>query len=115
MVGGDQIYPHRPDLKRKQFWYCDQGHPAAWVGIHPGTRRSLGELADQITRYWRGRAHADFDPIWQSKKLTRTEAYAILAELMQLSKSECHIGCFDYRKCKQVIELSAKIKQDLGI
>jgi hypothetical protein len=109
LVGGDVIYPHRPDLRRKKFYYCDAGHDAAYVGVHPGTKQPLGTLADSVTRYWRSRAHAAFDPVWRTGKLTRSDAYAILASAMGISKSDCHIGHFGYSQCKQVIEISQVI------
>jgi hypothetical protein len=105
-VRGSKIYPHRPDLHNRRFWYCDQGHPARWVAVGTG-----GTMADQITRYWRQRAHAHFDPVWQSGDLTRSDAYAILSEIMGITKSKCHISQFDYAQCKQVIEISNQIKQ----
>jgi hypothetical protein len=112
IVPGDHIYPHRPDLRRKRFYYCDAGHDPAYVGQHQGTKQPLGTLADAVTRYWRSQAHAAFDPVWQTGVLTRSAAYAKLAQLMGINKSDCHIGHFDYAQCKQVINHSRQIKHD---
>ena len=37
----------------------------AYVGVHKGTDKPLGRLANAELRYWKKRAHAVFDPLWQ--------------------------------------------------
>jgi len=39
----------------------------AWVGVHKGTEKPLGRLANKELREWKKRAHAVFDPLWQAK------------------------------------------------
>lgn len=66
LVGGAEVYPHRPDLSSKRFWLC---RPCdAWVGCHPKAepRRGglgdgtvpLGRLANADLRRAKQRAHA---------------------------------------------------------
>jgi hypothetical protein len=90
----------------------------AYVGCHKGTTKPLGRLADAELREWKKRAHAAFDPVWQEhwqrenagsagykKGMARDGRYRRLAELMGLSREECHIGMFDVEQCKEVVRL----------
>jgi zinc-finger-containing domain len=75
----------------------------AWVGCHPGTTKPLGRLANKELRGWKGRAHAAFDPLWQSKRMTRHEAYAHMQKLMKMTPDQAHIGLFDVAECQRLI------------
>jgi hypothetical protein len=110
LVRGREIYPYLPSLATKNFWYCDNSHDPAYVGCHPGTRKPLGTLADTFTRYWRSKAHQAFDPLWKHSSLTRTQAYAKLAKQLEISLPECHIGLFDAKMCKRVVEATHNLK-----
>jgi len=90
----------------------------AYVGVHKGTTKSLGRLADDELRYWKKRAHAAFDPIWRErferknkidprykKQMARGGRYKELAYLMSLTSKECHIGMFDVDQCRTVVKL----------
>jgi hypothetical protein len=48
LVGGDIVYPHRPDLHQKQLWLCRPCE--AWCGVHPGTTIPLGFPAKKDLR-----------------------------------------------------------------
>lgn len=86
-------------------WVC-QGYPAcdAYVGAH---RNGLpkGSLANKELREWRKRAHAAFDPLWQSGKMSRTKAYGWLSCSLGIPKHETHIAMFDVERCRAVVEL----------
>lgn len=115
-VGGDVIYPHRPDLYEKTFYLC---RPCwAYVGCHPGTDKPLGRLADAELRKWKSRVHAEFDPIWQArwerkaaedpkykKAMARGGRYKALADLLGIPREDCHIGMFDVDTCKRAVEI----------
>ena len=103
LVGGDAIYPSRPDLYSKKFWRCNPCH--AYVGCHPGTETPLGRLADGPLRKAKMDAHAAFDPIWKEGRLYRGQAYAWLAQALNLTQDECHIGMFDLEGCQKVVEV----------
>ncbi|MEN6487272.1 MAG: DUF3268 family zinc-finger domain-containing protein [Smithella sp.] len=77
----------------------------AYVGVHKGTDKPLGRLANKELRYWKTAAHDAFDPLWRSGRMKRNEAYKWLAERMGLSKKETHIGMFDIAECKTVIKI----------
>lgn len=99
LVGGDQIYPHRPDLADLKFWRCVPC--GAWVGVHKGTENPLGILAKAELRKLKSRVHAIFDPQWRSNPMmSRSKAYRWLAKKLGIPKEECHVGMFNEARCK---------------
>ncbi len=98
---GMAVYPHRPDLKHKHFWVCNDCD--AWVGCHPGTNRPLGRLANGALRRAKMAAHAAFDPLWKSGAMRRKQAYTWLAGKLGIAVENCHIGMFDEADCQRVI------------
>lgn len=102
LVTGDEIYPHRPDLSRLRFWRCEPCD--AHVGCHRGTTRPLGRLANAELRRAKMAAHAAFDPLWKSGRMSRSEAYAWLADRLGIEADVCHIGMFDVAMCELVCE-----------
>lgn len=110
-VTGAIIYPHRSDLHAKKFWACMPC--AAWVGCHPGTENPLGRLAKAELRKLKSAAHACFDPLWRSGKMSRKAAYASLAAFLGIPSNECHIGMFDEAMCRRVIITASEIIEAL--
>jgi len=83
----------------------------AYVGVHKGTDRPLGTLADYETRWWRKKAHGVFDPIWmRSSNPHRSWVYHWLAVQMGIPDKECHIGMFTVSQCKQVVAICKGMK-----
>jgi hypothetical protein len=78
----------------------------AYVGTHKGSKdhAPLGRLADRELREWKKRAHAAFDPLWKSGRITRPEAYKHLQELMGMTADQAHIGKFDVAECMALVE-----------
>ncbi len=105
-VTGKTIYPHRSDLYRLKFWYCDNGHEPAYVGCHKNGSGivPLGRLANAELRRAKNRAHAAFDPVWREGSMKRNQAYAWLALQLGISREECHIGMMDVEMCGRVVE-----------
>lgn len=86
------------------IYYCPGCE--AWVGVHKGTDRPKGRLANAELRMWKRCAHAAFDPLWRFKsRFTRRAAYQWLAEEMGLPEEKTHIGMFDVDQCKEVIRI----------
>jgi hypothetical protein len=83
----------------------------AWVGVHKGTEKPLGRLANKELREAKKAAHAAFDPLWRakirrdgcSKSQARKAGYSWLAKQLGIHFSECHIGMFDVDLCEKVI------------
>lgn len=101
------------DRSRGEMLYVCSNYPKcdSYVGVHHGTDRPMGTLANAELRNKRIKTHRLFDQIWQSKLMTRKEAYRWMEYFMGLSKRDSHIGKFsDYRcqilmdKCKEVLE-----------
>jgi len=113
LVGGDIIYPYRPDLATKKFWYCYADN--AYVGTHQNSsnNKPLGRLANKNLRKLKSAAHSYFDPLWKrfierdglSKSKARKILYKWLAKELDIEKHQCHIGMFDEETCKRVIDL----------
>ena len=82
-------------------------HCEAYVGVHKGTDRPLGRLANSELRYWKRQAHSAFDPLWQRGmfKNKRNAAYTWLAQKMHLTPAKTHIGMFNVSQCKQAIHI----------
>lgn len=77
----------------------------AYVGLHPFTAIPLGTLADAATREARSRAKNAFNPLWQSGRMTRREAYTWLAARLDIPTDACHVGWFDATTCDRVVEI----------
>ncbi len=82
----------------------------AYVGVHKGTSKPLGMLANEELRRMKQKAHAAFDPKWKennkiSKSKARNNAYEWLALLLDIPKKECHIGMFDIDLCQRTIDI----------
>ena len=84
--------------------YCP-GHPedAHWSwGRKP--------LANKRTHDARKRAHAIFDEVWKSKLASRSFAYKLLAELLELHPNDCHMALMDARTAERVPWAVTQIK-----
>lgn len=106
LVTGKTIYPHRPDLYSKNFYYCDNGHNPAYVGCHKGTTKPLGRLADGRLRHAKSDAHKAFDPLWKDGYMSRGRAYKWLSKCLGVDQKDCHIGMFDVSQCKKVVDVA---------
>lgn len=79
----------------------------AYVGVQKGTDKPLGRLANAELRYWKERAHAVFDPLWQRGRFRghRNAAYGWLTQKMGLPVEQTHIGMFDVAQCRKAIHI----------
>lgn len=82
----------------------------AYVGIHKNSRtfKPLGFLANRELRELRKKCHALFDPFWKSGRMTRKQAYSILAEKLGIEVKKTHIAQFDIEFCNKTIEILEK-------
>ena len=82
----------------------------AYVGVHKGTSKPLGRLANAELRHWKKLAHAFFDPLWKFGRFKgrRNDAYGWLFKKMGLPIEKTHIGMFDVQQCRQVVEICRK-------
>jgi len=77
----------------------------AYCGVHKGTDKALGRVANAELRELKKLAHATFDPIWQSNMKSRHEAYWWLSNQLNIPKEYTHIGFFGVETCKKVIKI----------
>jgi hypothetical protein len=84
----------------------------AYVGCHKGTENALGRLANPDLRKWKIEAHKYFDMLWKKEFMTRTEAYKWLSEWLEIPAEYTHIGMFDIKTLKKVIEYSKQRMND---
>lgn len=84
----------------------------AWVGVHYGTTKALGTLANAPLRAWRKKLHGWFDPMWKaaveagrSKSQARKAAYQWLAGEMEIPVAECHVGFFNIQQCRHALNV----------
>jgi hypothetical protein len=103
LTTGYKVYPHRLDLADLKIWACMPCD--AWVGTHKNspTHAPLGRLANAELRAAKRAAHAAFDPLWKGGQMSRSKAYALLAQKMGIDPKDAHIGMFDVEQCKTVI------------
>ena len=101
-----EILGRGPKGLKDEFVFVCEDFPACdtYVGCHPGTREPLGTMADRKLRLKRVKAHKAFDWAWESKRLTRTEAYELLADVLGVSRDDAHIGMLDLEDCQKVID-----------
>lgn len=86
----------------------------AYCGVHKGTDKSLGRLANKELREAKKQAHYFFDMIWKEplKLIPRSEAYGYLSRWMSLPPELTHIGMFDVAQCKDVAEFAKQKLND---
>lgn len=92
----------------------------AYVGVHKGTDKALGRLANKELREAKKKAHAYFDPLWKravakgrKKHEARNSAYKWLAKEMGIERDDCHIGMFDVASCEKVVQICMNINKPL--
>lgn len=106
IVCNSEIYNGQEYGEWPWAYKCDGSFCDAYVGMHPFTNIPLGTLATHAMRDARKRAKNVFQPLWQSGRMTRSEAYAWLAGQLGITKvNECHIGWFDVPMCNRVVEV----------
>jgi len=85
-------------------WACAKGCDA-YVGVHKGTKKPLGRLANKELRKAKSDAHKYFDKLWKSKAMKRKEAYKWLADNLGIPTEYTHIGMFNVDTCNKVIQI----------
>ena len=104
VVDGVVLYGPNHKLSKKKFYYCEPCK--AWVGMHEGSNKPFGSVANASLRKRRLETHKVFDEFWINSKnpnYERKAAYAWLASKMNLAESDCHIGMFNDDQCKIAI------------
>lgn len=109
LVDSREIYGRSYGL----VWHC---RPCdAYVGVHKDspTHAPLGSLANRDTRAWRVRAHDAFDPLWKRGRVSRSDAYKMLADKLRISPARTHISWLDVEGCKEVVRAAKEIATEI--
>ena len=96
----------RLGIEREVFYQCQNCN--ARVGCHGGSKRPLGNLANEALRMKRMETHQVFDSFWKERGMSRTQAYKWMAKKLRLSEEFAHIGGFEMDRCQKLIELCEK-------
>lgn len=113
LVTGAIIYPHIDRLKDDLFYHCAKCN--AWVGVHSGTTKPKGRLADKALRECKILAHKYFDAIWKERRLMkRKAAYLWLSERLGIPPQYTHIGMFGCKTCLDVADICRQALNDFG-
>lgn len=78
------------------------------VGTHGKGRTPLGTMVNHKLRVLRKVCHRRFDKLWKSGKMSRSQAYNLLSQLMDLPLKEAHIGIFNEEQCKRLLFILRK-------
>ena len=81
----------------------------SYVRVHPGTTVPVGSLANAKLRALRVTAHKHFKKLYETGLMTKKEAYAWLAFIIQSPMSQAHIGYQSEYYCNLIIQESDKI------
>ena len=89
--------------------YFDDNEDYIIYGRNRGRRtpRHYGKPAEPGSDLAKARiaAHAAFDPLWQSGRMTRNRAYSELARRLGIPKHQAHMQMFDVATCERVVAL----------
>lgn len=85
----------------------------AYVGVHNGSNKPKGRLANAELRDMKKQAHADFDRLWKEFGMTRKEAYAWLTAELEIVPEHTHIGMFNCRMCQLTMDV-IQLARDVG-
>jgi hypothetical protein len=103
IVQNSVIYNGRSYGSWPWVYLCANRHCGAYVGMHPFTAIPLGTLATAEIRAARAMAKSLFNPLWQTgkvRRMSRSQAYARLAEVLGIPAAECHFGWFTAEQCR---------------
>lgn len=84
--------------------YLCENYPEcdSFVGVHKGTKKAKGTLANQELRNLRKECHSKLDPLWRGRERTRQDVYKWLSELMDLDNA--HIAEFNIEQCNKLLK-----------
>lgn len=99
----------RLKMEHEYIYQCQNCN--ARVGCHKGTKRPLGNVANETLRLKRMETHQVFDAFWRAAGMSRSQAYKWLAGQMSLAEEQTHIGSFEMDECAKVIELCREKKE----
>ncbi len=109
----DASYVYKENALDKYLYVCS-GYPEcdAYVGVHAGSLRPKGSLANGDLRHKRIETHRLFDAIWKNGIFSRKEAYRWMQDTFSLNSSQAHIGQFSDYRCDCLMNECRKVLQN---
>lgn len=109
----DASYVYKENALDKYLYICS-GYPEcdAYVGVHAGSLRPKGSLANGDLRHKRIKTHRLFDAIWKNGIFSRKEAYRWMQDTFSLNSSQAHIGQFSDYRCDCLMNECRKVLQN---
>lgn len=109
----DASYVYKENAFDKYLYVCS-GYPEcdAYVGVHAGSLRPKGSLANGDLRHKRIETHRLFDAIWKNGIFSRKEAYRWMQDTFSLNSSQAHIGQFSDYRCDCLMNECRKVLQN---
>ncbi len=83
LTNGNEVYPHRSDLKKIPFWKCDICKN--FVGCHYKTSdrtKPLGCIPNNEIKQLRKHIHFQLDPLWKNGFIKRHTLYNRISKLI---------------------------------
>lgn len=113
LYSGREVYPHREDLFQRRFWVCWPCQ--AWTGCRQEGDLSapLGPLANEELRQARYEAHQAFETLWKTGEMTREQAYAWLAEALNMDPRLCRINNLNVAECHAAVSMAKARMRDV--
>lgn len=93
------------------YLYVCSAYPEcdSYVGVHEGTQKPKGSLANGDLRHKRIITHQIFDTIWKHGIMTRKNAYFWIQDIFGLPPEKAHIGNFSEYMCDQLMIACQKV------
>lgn len=109
----DASYVYKEHAIEKLLYVCS-GYPEcdAYVGVHAGSMRPKGSLANGDLRHKRIETHRLFDALWKNGIFSRKDAYRWMQDTFSLTSSQAHIGLFSDYRCECLMNECRKVLQN---
>ena len=94
------------DKALEEHVYVCPGYPAcnSYVGVHRGTLKPKGTLANGDLRNLRIHTHKLFSQFWENGIMTKKQAYRWIQYKFALTENQAHIGNFSEYMCGQLMD-----------
>ncbi|MDR1630761.1 MAG: DUF3268 family zinc-finger domain-containing protein [Oscillospiraceae bacterium] len=99
------------DKAIEEHVYVCSGYPVcnSYVGVHKGTLKPKGTLANGDLRNLRIHAHKLFSHFWTCGLMSKKEAYRWMRYKFALTEEQAHIGNFSEYMCTQFMDECRKV------
>lgn len=109
----EYVYGEDTIAKGSMLYVCS-GYPSckAYVGVHEGTKRPKGILANSELRNKRIRAHRVLDEIVKVGCMSKDGVYIWLSSRLNIPYKQTHIGYFSDYLCDQTIKECERVLEN---